>query len=115
MLRLASILLILSSLGSASPFTSSAACKAYRVSSAGDTSCDARDVFDGQSLLIGRNQFATASITGNTFTITGNTITVEEQVHGSVSALGDVSAHDAFSGQLFTQGPKSPGDRQRAI
>jgi hypothetical protein len=108
-LRLTSIVLIASSMGSAAQFTSTALCNAYRVSSAGDAACDARDTYDGSSVLIGRQQFATASITGNSFTITGNTITVEEQVHTYVSALGEASAHDAFSGQLFTQGPNRSG------
>jgi len=78
-LRLTCILLVLSSLGSASQFTSTTVCKAYRVSSAGDTGCDARDIYDGQNFLIGRQQYAMANINGNSFTITGNTITVQEQ------------------------------------
>ena len=69
-----------------------------------------REIFmTGKTSLLAANSMRWRTLMGIALPSPATQSPSKNKVHASVSALGDASAHDAFSGQLFTKGPNRPG------
>jgi hypothetical protein len=79
------------------------------LSSVGSTSCHTEGTYTGPSAILGPYQFASAAITGNSFSVSGNTLDVREQTSAYVSPLSESTVYDALSAVLFIPGPVRSG------